>query len=895
MTSVPCTMSQPVVESATPAEVPIRRASLPVLGLFWLNLKCVLRAWRWRALLAICLVIAYLLERGIGFGEGTAVAFPGGERGVLLFGLLLAVGTAILAVDLAGQVDRHRARQMQDSRPASGLGVQAARLGAVVITGFLVAAAITAFPFLSPFSKHDGLLLLPSAVFMVAVLAPIVFTAAGAGLLGRSISRTDGGGVLCAAILLSPVLWNRLWVTDPAQIFMTASKGLGILEPAGTLAADALGTVLTGVLMLGLSGFVLRRYEARTPLRLLEPPRHSAIPALRRALASLGVASRGFGWNAVASLALVLAGTWGAHRIATERAMPTMNPDWNRMTEPSGAVHGTVYPPRIAARSFNLTGGDRPTLLAELQLKSALGGPQELAGLTFGPALEVTGVERLGGGTAAVASGAVNEGLHAMVVRFDPPLGEEPSGLRVTLRPTRAGLRAWEKTRHPVYASFHSLPLWFGEGVLLRYAFNEFRVVEQAAPFDIRLPDVSPRQWVCGSAAVVSEAGVAKLNQPRAGRPTGLFAARLATARSDASGLDVRFVVLPEHEELAKALHVAFERRFERLFRAFGPSADPLVFYEVPAQTTSDPMAVTSASLDRLETLLEKYSDPDPELTTAPEFDKEFARLHAGALEAILTSRFTGFEHPQLLRDAWISYLNTYGFMEGQTRDLERRRRDFILVPWEWLQQNGRFPFDLVPREEAAWRGPLFDAARPTTMPRPPAARALAFHHMTRGLLGDTKYVEMLRLLVREYAGQPLTLDAFRTSAEKASGKELGWFFDQWLAEGVVPEYRLLEAQVVLAENPETRDLEYTTSVKFANRGDGRMPVPIVLATEADTITETVELGPQEERRLQFVTRDRPLSVTIDPQGWIVQMPPFDERAKRPVHPQLFLKAVKEL
>ena len=57
----------------------------------------------------------------------------------------------------------------------------------------------------------------------------------------------------------------------------------------------------------------------------------------------------------------------------------------------------------------------------------------------------------------------------------------------------------------------------------------------------------------------------------------------------------------------------------------------------------------------------------------------------------------------------------------------------------------------------------------------------------------------------------------------------------------------------------------------------------------------TVELGPKEEKRVTFVTRDRPLVFLLDPDGWIVQLPEFDAAAKKSLHPQVFLKTVKEL
>lgn len=171
----------------------------------------------------------------------------------------------------------------------------------------------------------------------------------------------------------------------------------------------------------------------------------------------------------------------------------------------------------------------------------------------------------------------------------------------------------------------------------------------------------------------------------------------------------------------------------------------------------------------------------------------------------------------------------------------------------------------------------------------------MAFHHMLRGLLGDDGTVRLHRILVDSLAGERLTIEKVREAAEEVHGAELDWFFEQWLVEGVIPEYRIVEGQVILAENVTTRNLEYTTSVRIANRGTGFMPVPVVLSVEGDSIEQLVELGANEEKVVLFVTRDRPISVAIDPEGWIVQKPEFDDRARKPIHPVLFFKTVKEM
>jgi hypothetical protein len=159
----------------------------------------------------------------------------------------------------------------------------------------------------------------------------------------------------------------------------------------------------------------------------------------------------------------------------------------------------------------------------------------------------------------------------------------------------------------------------------------------------------------------------------------------------------------------------------------------------------------------------------------------------------------------------------------------------------------------------------------------------------------DRLYRDFLIRIMEEERGKVLTVAAFERVASDVMWEDMGWFFQEWLRDGVVPLYRIDEAQVILSQNLETRDFEYTTSVMLRNDGDGNAPVPIRLLTEADGIDRRVILGPNEKKTIVFVTRDRPLLIQVDPEGWVVQQPEFDERAKRPLHPQLALKTVKEL
>jgi aminopeptidase N len=71
---------------------------------------------------------------------------------------------------------------------------------------------------------------------------------------------------------------------------------------------------------------------------------------------------------------------------------------------------------------------------------------------------------------------------------------------------------------------------------------------------------------------------------------------------------------------------------------------------------------------------------------------------------------------------------------------------------------------------------------------------ALTFHKgpvvlvMLEDLIGTRAMDDALRSYVTRNAYGRASLSDFRESAERASGRELGWFFDQWTTRSRVPE-----------------------------------------------------------------------------------------------------------
>ena len=158
-------------------------------------------------------------------------------------------------------------------------------------------------------------------------------------------------------------------------------------------------------------------------------------------------------------------------------------------------------------------------------------------------------------------------------------------------------------------------------------------------------------------------------------------------------------------------------------------------------------------------------------------------------------------------------------------------------------------------------------------------AKGACVLHMLRGLLGDEAWWKGLRAYVAAHKFQVVDTDDFRKSMEAAAGKDLKWFFDQWVHKAGHPELKVrwhfedadktvrvkveqtqtLDDQTPLFKLPST--LEITEDV-----GKTRViPIVIDAALHEYVIPAAV----------------KPRMVQIDPAGWLIKEldfeKPFDE------------------
>ncbi len=134
--------------------------------------------------------------------------------------------------------------------------------------------------------------------------------------------------------------------------------------------------------------------------------------------------------------------------------------------------------------------------------------------------------------------------------------------------------------------------------------------------------------------------------------------------------------------------------------------------------------------------------------------------------------------------------------------------------------------------------------------------------HMLRGLVGDSAFFEGLRAYYHAHAyGNALTPDLQR-ALETASGRDLGWFFRQWLYEPGFPRIRVAWRWVA-GESAAQVSVQQVQSAAWPTF---RFPLVLELATAGGPLRRDVMVTAREQT-FRVALPAPPTGVTADPDG----------------------------
>lgn len=136
--------------------------------------------------------------------------------------------------------------------------------------------------------------------------------------------------------------------------------------------------------------------------------------------------------------------------------------------------------------------------------------------------------------------------------------------------------------------------------------------------------------------------------------------------------------------------------------------------------------------------------------------------------------------------------------------------------------------------------------------------------HMLRHVLGDEDFFAIFPLYRARHEHGTATTRGFIDAAETVSGRELDWFFDQWLRRDGRPAYAASVTQAGTTA---------TVTVSQTQPGDPyRMPLPLRVTTTSGDVDVVVENATALATYNVDVT-GTVTGVEVDPEGWILKEP----------------------
>src|SRR5712692_9116043 len=137
---------------------------------------------------------------------------------------------------------------------------------------------------------------------------------------------------------------------------------------------------------------------------------------------------------------------------------------------------------------------------------------------------------------------------------------------------------------------------------------------------------------------------------------------------------------------------------------------------------------------------------------------------------------------------------------------------------------------------------------------------------MLRETLGKQQFNQLLRKFLDQYRNKSASVDDFERLTSQVVGKNMRYFFAQWVEGTGVPEFGV-DYQIIR-----------TRAGKFRTRGTVRqnfenlqMPVELTLHSEGDSQTKSLYLDGKSED-FDFESKGQPINVEVDPNEKILRM-----------------------
>ncbi len=134
--------------------------------------------------------------------------------------------------------------------------------------------------------------------------------------------------------------------------------------------------------------------------------------------------------------------------------------------------------------------------------------------------------------------------------------------------------------------------------------------------------------------------------------------------------------------------------------------------------------------------------------------------------------------------------------------------------------------------------------------------------HMLRRKVGDDQFIKGFQVFNRKNKFKHASFNDIRTAFEEVTGKELKWFFDQWVNRTGAPQLVLEDVKVNSVRG--SNNLSFNLR-QIQTEDAFYLDVPILVVTKGGSKTEILEMN-EKESKYKISLNDEPLKILVDPQ-----------------------------
>lgn len=145
--------------------------------------------------------------------------------------------------------------------------------------------------------------------------------------------------------------------------------------------------------------------------------------------------------------------------------------------------------------------------------------------------------------------------------------------------------------------------------------------------------------------------------------------------------------------------------------------------------------------------------------------------------------------------------------------------------------------------------------------------------HMLRNEVGDSTFFSILRTYYEEYKYTTATTEQFKQVCERVSGRNLNYFFDQWVFKGTSRpefEYSWKADEFDGQEGVDAYMLRLNVSQKQEDWSVYKSNLKVLVKTDRGN-EEFTFFNDKKNQTFTQTIKGKPLEVLIDPDGWILK------------------------